>query len=93
MDTEVEQYPHHVNLPFLPSPDDMKWRSQSACIGSGVDFFTMRAAAVREQKALCMTCPVLKDCLDFAIRNNEQDGTWGGLTEKERKELYRDRQS
>lgn len=85
----VEDYPHHVNLPFLMFPDeDMSWRDHSICAGSTVNFFTNKKSVVAEQKALCSRCPVRVQCLDFAVRN-DQEGTWGGMTEGERKEMAR----
>lgn len=87
--TVNEDYPHHVNLPVLMYPDqDMSWRDHAACTNSGVDFFTNKQSVVAEQKALCSRCPVQVQCLDFAVRNGEE-GTWGGMTDKERKEFAR----
>lgn len=37
-------------------------------------------------KALCRSCPVRKDCLLYAVETNEVFGTWGGYTEKERRD-------
>ena len=31
------------------------------------------------------TCPVYRHCLDYALRNFERIGIWGGLTERERR--------
>ena len=43
----------------------------------------------REQraKAICRTCPVNTECLDFAIGGRELHGIWGGTTEVERRGL------
>ena len=38
-------------------------------------------------KAICMTCPVRKSCLEYAIRIREPHGIWGGLNELERKAM------
>ncbi|MGL5859419.1 MAG: WhiB family transcriptional regulator [Angustibacter sp.] len=36
-------------------------------------------------KAICGTCPVLIQCRDHALNAREPYGTWGGLTEDERR--------
>jgi WhiB family redox-sensing transcriptional regulator len=36
-------------------------------------------------KAICRSCPVRKECLDYALRIREQHGIWGGLNETERR--------
>ena len=38
-------------------------------------------------KAICRSCVVRADCLDYAIRIREPHGIWGGLNEDERKQL------
>lgn len=38
-------------------------------------------------KAICATCSVQQECLDYALRIREQHGIWGGLSESERKPL------
>ena len=44
---------------------------------------------VRLAKEVCARCTIKDDCLLYALRNNEEFGIWGGLTEAERKELKR----
>ena len=36
-------------------------------------------------KAICATCSVRKECLEYAIAIREPHGIWGGLNEVERK--------
>lgn len=45
-----------------------------------------RARAVR----ICETCPVQSDCLDYAIRNGETQGIWGGRYGRELTRMRRD---
>lgn len=42
----------------------------------------------RQAKAVCKECPLIKDCLDYALRNDEH-GIWGGTTEHERAKIRR----
>jgi hypothetical protein len=46
-----------------------------------------RLKRVQAAKLFCATCPVRQDCLDYAMDNVEEFGIWGGLTERERRNL------
>ena len=41
----------------------------------------------RRATAICATCSVRRDCLDYALRIREPHGIWGGLSEVERRTL------
>ena len=43
-----------------------------------------REAAAKE---VCATCPALRHCRDYALRNGEIYGVWGGLGEADRRAL------
>ena len=71
------------------------WQELAYCKGRDTnDFypdFSAKGAAkqVREMKMVCRKCPVILDCLQSALDNNEQFGIWGGMTPKERSKLRR----
>jgi WhiB family redox-sensing transcriptional regulator len=44
---------------------------------------------VRLARKLCSSCPVQRECLQFALANNEMYGIWGGLSVTERLRLKR----
>lgn len=44
-------------------------------------------ADTRMAKKMCQRCPIINDCLTYALRANEHDGVWGGTTSIERKNL------
>jgi len=50
-------------------------------------FFSELKSKVVKAKAFCNACVVKSECLDFALNNNIEYGTYGGLTETERKAL------
>jgi WhiB family redox-sensing transcriptional regulator len=39
--------------------------------------------------AICATCPVQRECLDYALEARERFGIWGGKTEKQRRQILR----
>jgi WhiB family redox-sensing transcriptional regulator len=71
---------------------DMDWRSRAVCGGAwawlffGPDGETPPERASREAraKAVCASCPVRAECLDFALAHHVRNGIWGGLNERER---------
>lgn len=66
------------------------WREVGSCFGNEeVDFFSSTEAEAEDAVAMCSTCPVIEDCLDFALETNQPDGIWGGLTTPERTSLRR----
>jgi WhiB family redox-sensing transcriptional regulator len=63
---------------------------QAACAGEDLNMFfpdtpNNRAVAA---KAVCKTCSVVAECLQFALENYEQ-GVWGGTTDNQRRHLRR----
>jgi WhiB family redox-sensing transcriptional regulator len=68
------------------------WLDDAACASVRTDvFFPTRGDndKMRIAKAICAECPVRAECLDYAIRNAEKFGVWGGLSERERRSLRR----
>jgi WhiB family redox-sensing transcriptional regulator len=78
-----------MNMLSIHIPED-PWREGAACADvADVDFFSDDAASVLRAKAICASCPVLDDCLSFAIETNQSDGVWGATTPAERVKLRR----
>lgn len=42
-------------------------------------------------KQVCASCPVQAECLEYAIDANEIHGVWGGLGQRDRQRLRRER--
>jgi WhiB family transcriptional regulator, redox-sensing transcriptional regulator len=62
------------------------------CLGVDEElFFPERGASTRAAKEVCRGCVVREDCLDYALDNNEKFGIWGGLSERERRRIRRQR--
>ena len=70
----------------------LSWQDFANCKGADQDlFFPERGASTRKAKAICGACSVREDCLEFAITNGERFGIWGGLSERERRKIRRQR--
>lgn len=71
---------------------ELSWQDYANCRGADADlFFPERGASTRKAKAICGECQVKAECLDFAIRNGEKFGIWGGMSERERRRVRRAR--
>jgi WhiB family transcriptional regulator, redox-sensing transcriptional regulator len=71
---------------------DKRWQERANCLGVDPDlFFPERGASTREAKSVCGSCEVRLDCLEYALVNGEKFGIWGGLSERERRRLRRQR--
>ena len=71
---------------------DRAWQDQANCLGVDPDlFFPERGASTREAEEVCRGCVVRNDCLEYALDNGEKFGIWGGLSERERRRLRRQR--
>jgi WhiB family redox-sensing transcriptional regulator len=77
---------------FLQDDHAPTWQRFAECVRhAGVDFFPARGESVRDAKAVCAVCPVKAECLDFALRMKVAHGVWGGLSERERRTVRRQR--
>jgi WhiB family redox-sensing transcriptional regulator len=71
-----------------------RFATRSHCCNYSVDpdlFFPERGASTREAKEVCRGCVVREDCLEYALVNGEKFGIWGGMSERERRRLRRQR--
>lgn len=69
------------------------WRERAACRDEDPElFFPIGATGpaldqAERAKAVCRRCPVIDQCLAWALTTGQDAGIWGGLTEQERREL------
>jgi WhiB family redox-sensing transcriptional regulator len=73
----------------------MSWREVAACQDVDPDlFFPIGNAGptlvqIDEAKAVCARCPVMEQCLEWAVGIGQVEGVWGGTTESERRTARR----
>lgn len=66
----------------------MTWRHLAACRGMDPDIFHPdRGGDSGQAKAICAGCPVREECLEYAVVAGERLGVWGGMAERERRQL------
>lgn len=69
--------------------DQLVWTAQAACQGHDTDlwFAEDRTGSYREARAICCSCAVRAECLQWALDTRTDHGLFGGLSPLERKRL------
>lgn len=67
------------------------WHGRGRCTRDDVElFFPPEGSSpvwpTREAKKICETCPVVAQCLEYALEQRIDHGVWGGLTPRERRD-------
>ena len=70
--------------------EPIPWMADALCAQVGGDaWFPTERDGRSAARKLCRGCPVIVECLEHAMRNNETHGVWGGLTVGQRRALRR----
>lgn len=80
--------PHTIGLVLTPEP----WTRDAACATTDPDLFFPApgdAEAAAKAKTICRTCDSRDACLEYALRNNETDGIYGGESPTQRARMRR----
>lgn len=68
----------------------MSWQAQGECLGAEPNiFFPERGQSTEPAKAICALCVVREECLEYALDNNIQQGVFGGMSGRERRQIRR----
>lgn len=69
---------------------DENWRMMAACLGMDPElFFPGKGEALTPAKAVCASCPVRTECLDWGME--EGFGIWGGTSDRDRRKMRKER--
>jgi WhiB family redox-sensing transcriptional regulator len=68
-----------------------EWTQDALCAETDPEaFFPEKGGSTRDAKNICVSCDVKEQCLEYALKNDERFGIWGGLSERERRKLKKD---
>ena len=71
---------------------DNEWMARGNCsLEPPSTFFPSDGVGVEVAKRICEDCAVKAPCLEYALRNGEKFGIWGGMSERERRKIRRQR--
>jgi WhiB family redox-sensing transcriptional regulator len=73
--------------------NDTDWRGSAVCrqVDPELWFPEKGGDAGTVAKRICATCPVLDDCLEFAVLAGVRDGIWGGKAPDELRKIRKRR--
>ena len=72
----------------LVNPDEWAWQDRALCAETDPALFHPELGETAEAaRRVCRSCEVREQCLDFAVRNGIAFGVYGGMDERERREL------
>lgn len=66
------------------------WMENASCADLPRDmFFPSSGAGVVKAQKVCQACPVVEECLDYALTNRIEHGIWGGCSERKRRRILK----
>ena len=65
------------------------WVSRARCRSTDPDELFVTGAAQRKAAVICRHCPVMVECAAEALDKRIEFGVWGGMTERQRRQLLR----
>ncbi len=83
---------------FIDRSKQVDWRHKARCRDEDPELFFPvgnngpAQDQIKEAKLVCASCPVVLDCLEWALKSGQDAGIWGGMTDDERRALKRRRQ-
>ena len=87
-DIESPSSDYHLKFPEVLYVEVGEWRDNASCRNLGNrEFFGeiprgskgSRAKLIASAMRVCNECPVKAQCLNFALKNQERFGVWGGV--------------
>lgn len=74
----------------------MAWADDAACVSVGSAIFYPPKGALSnsfyaQARAVCNTCTVAAQCLEYALETDERHGMWGGASPEQRDRILKER--
>ena len=85
----------HDVIAVHPCPEQASsdWRHRAICRQEDPElFFPVGTSGpallqIAEAKTVCRRCPVVSECLTWALESGQDAGVWGGMSKDERRAL------
>lgn len=70
------------------------WMGEGNCrMYPPATFFPSDGVGVDRARRICVTCPVVETCLEYALDQRIEHGVWGGCSERERRRILKQRRT
>lgn len=74
------------SLEVITRPEE--WTERALCAQVDPEIFHVeRGQSSKPAKKICSNCPVIEECLEYALRTDQRFGVFGGYSERERRKL------
>ena len=80
-----------MKLPVATDPEDNTWQDYANCLGVDPDLFFPSVVRPRARPRRCAGAASCAQCLEYALVHSEKFGIWGGMSERERRRIRRQR--
>lgn len=68
------------------------WMDDALCAEVGPEFFFPEETVYNDAAfRICADCPVISECLNYALENEIDVGVWGGQTPNGRRRMLKER--
>jgi WhiB family transcriptional regulator, redox-sensing transcriptional regulator len=92
-DSTAEMIPGLRTAPY-DSDYATAWMAEGNCRNYAPNvFFPSDGVGVDRARKICNGCPVLDQCLEYALVERIEHGVWGGCSERERRRILKRRKS
>ncbi len=73
---------------------DITWMESAECRSEEPEKFYFDSEGFLRKLAeqYCKKCPVINECLEYALNTEEMYGLWGGTTPRQRREMLKQKQ-
>lgn len=68
---------------------DSEWVEFATCAGADDETFFPGNGRTRAAREFCTVCPVMAECLAYALERPWLTGVWGGVSAHERRDMRR----
>lgn len=69
---------------------DLEWKRRGVCASTDdPEAWFVSGAAQHVPAQECVSCPVIAECLAYALQTRQEYGVWGGQTERQRRVLLK----
>lgn len=66
------------------------WTTKARCAETDPEaFFPEKGGSTAAAKRICQFCEVRAECLEYALANRERYGIYGGMSERERRQILK----